>query len=56
MTAYNKAIIGGIVSLALTGLSFIGITGDMTVETALYTALTGLSTAVSVYLVRNKVK
>ena len=56
MAYYNKAIVGGIVSLALAGLSLFGITRDMTVETAIYTALTGLSTALTVYLAKNKVR
>lgn len=56
MTYFDKAIIGGLVSISLSALSLIGVTGDMTVETVLYTLFTGLSTAISVYLVRNKLK
>jgi hypothetical protein len=49
-TPYAKAIVPVIVGLGLTALSYVGVTGDMTIEQVLTLAVT----SALVYLVPNK--
>ena len=53
MSQYAKAIVPGIVTIALLVLEQIGVTPDMTVEQAVTVAVTGAITAAGVYWVRN---
>lgn len=60
MQRIAKAIAAFITSLILTMLSYVGVSGDMTVETALTALIYGLiisiGSSISVYLVPNKPK
>lgn len=55
-TVFDKAIAAFITPVIMSGLLAVGITGEMTVSMAVNILITGLFTAASVYLTKNKVK
>lgn len=51
---YNKALISPIVTVALLGLSFFGVTGKMTVEEIMTVLITGVVTTIGTWAIPNK--